>query len=250
MLNNHLIVTTLLFVLGLFTGFIGTNTGGSAFLTVPIMIWLGISPQSAIASARVASVGTMVAGLREFHRQGKIDYKLALPAAILGLMGSVAGAAILIKIDANILHKLIGGLTLIMVALSLTKKPKPHGQAISSVRAAAGYGLFIFIGMVGGFFGGQAKLATYVFILIFNKTVSESVGTRKISGLVISLGSLAVYGVSQIINWRFGLSLVAGTLIGSTLGARYALKMGDEWMEKLLNIVVVMLALRLILIPT
>ena len=248
-MHSQLITTLFLFALGLLTGFIGTNTGGSAFLTVPIMIWLGIAPQSAIASARVASVGTMVAGAREFHRQGKVDYKLAVPAALLGLIGSVCGAAVLLKIDAATLHKVIGILTLLMVILSLTKKPKPFHAPVSKGRAAFGYGLFTIIGMVGGFFGGQAKLATYVFILIFNKTVSESVGTRKISGLVISLGSLAVYGFSQIINWQFGLSLVIGTLIGSSAGARYALKKGDEWMERLLNVVVVLLALRLLLLP-
>lgn len=248
-MHGQFVTTLFLFALGILTGFIGTNTGGSAFLTVPLMIWLGIAPQSAIASARVASVGTMVAGLRQFHRQGKVDYKLAAPAAILGLIGSVCGAAILLKVNASILHKIIGALTLAMVILSLVKRPKPSRQPISKWRAALGYGLFTVIGMVGGFFGGQAKLATYVFILVFNKSVSESVGTRKISGLVISLGSLAVYGFSEIIDWRFGLSLVAGTLIGSSAGARYALKKGDEWMEKLLNVIVVALALRLLLLP-
>ncbi|RKP46049.1 sulfite exporter TauE/SafE family protein [Trinickia fusca] len=248
-MHSQLTTTLFLFALGLLTGFIGTNTGGSAFLTVPVMIWLGITPQSAIASARVASVGTMVAGVREFHRQGKVDYKLAAPAALLGLVGSVCGATVLLKIDAITLHRVIGTLTLLMVILSFAKKPKPFQEPVSKWRAAFGYSLFAIIGMVGGFFGGQAKLATYVFILIFNKTVSESVGTRKISGLVISLGSLGVYGFSQIINWQFGLSLVIGTLIGSSVGARYALKKGDEWMERLLNVVVVLLALRLLLLP-
>jgi len=248
-MHAELLTTAFLFALGIFTGFIGTNTGGSAFLTVPIMMWLGITPQAAIASARVASVGTMVAGLREFHRQGKIDFKLAAPAAIFGLAGSILGATVLLKIDAATLHKFIGMLTLLMVISSFFKKPKSLNKPLSKIRMALGYGFFVVIGMVGGFFGGQAKLATYVFILVFNKSVSESVGTRKISGLVISLGSLAVYGFHQIINWRFGFSLVAGTLIGSTVGARYALMKGDEWMEKLLNIVVILLALRLLFLP-
>ena len=248
-MHGQFVTSLSLFALGILTGFVGTNTGGSAFLTVPIMIWLGIAPQSAIASARIASVGTMVAGLRQFHRQGKVDYKLAAPAAILGLLGSLGGAARLLRVDASILHKAIGALTLMMVILSVVKRPLPSGASISKWRAAFGYGLFTIIGMVGGFFGGQAKLATYVFILVFNKSVSESVGTRKISGLVISLGSLAVYGFSDIIDWRSALSLVAGTIIGSSAGARYALKKGDEWMEKLLNVIVIALALRLLLLP-
>ncbi|MCC8398777.1 MAG: TSUP family transporter, partial [Rickettsia endosymbiont of Labidopullus appendiculatus] len=74
---SHDSIVFLLFILGLITGFIGTNTGGSVLVTVPIMIWLGISPQSAIASARVASIGTMVAGLRQFYKNGKVDFYLA-----------------------------------------------------------------------------------------------------------------------------------------------------------------------------
>ena len=86
-------------MLGVITGFIGTNTGGSVFLTVPVMIWLGIPPQSSIATARLASVGTMFAGLRHFHNSGKVDYRLAAPAAALGLAGALIGASLLVQID-------------------------------------------------------------------------------------------------------------------------------------------------------
>ncbi|WP_256534834.1 TSUP family transporter [Pseudomonas sp. 35 E 8] len=74
-----------LVLLGVITGFIGTNTGGSVFLTVPVMIWLGIPPQSSIATARLASVGTMFAGLRHFHNSGKVDYRLAAPRGGTGV---------------------------------------------------------------------------------------------------------------------------------------------------------------------
>ncbi len=87
--------------LGIITGFVGTNTGGSVFLTVPVMIWLGIAPQSSIATARLASVGTMVAGLRHFHQQGKVDYALAIPAAVLGLAGALGGASLLLPSASN-----------------------------------------------------------------------------------------------------------------------------------------------------
>lgn len=235
-----------LVLLGIITGFVGTNTGGSVFLTVPVMIWLGIPAQSSIATARLASVGTMVAGLRHFHTQGKVDYALAVPAAALGLAGALGGASLLLQIDPALLHKVIGALTLLLVALSLIRKPSGSETPPSAIRRLFGYILFIPVGMIGGLFGGQAKLSTYLFIIFFRKTISESVGTRKVGGLILSAGSLIIFGVNGIINWPYGGCLVIGTLLGADAGAKFALKKGDQWMESVFNTIVIALALRML----
>lgn len=224
MIYNEWMTGVGLVILGVITGFVGTNTGGSVFLTVPVMIWLGIPPQSSIATARLASVGTMVAGLRHFHNKGKVDYVVAIPAAALGLLGALAGASLLLQIDPALLHRIIGLLTLLLVALSLTKKPNSSNTTPSMARQLFGYILFIPIGMIGGLFGGQAKLSTYLYIIFFKKTISESVGTRKVGGLVLSIGSLIIFGVSGIINWQYGCYLIIGTLLGANAGAKFALK--------------------------
>lgn len=246
MICNEWLTGAGLVILGVITGFVGTNTGGSVFLTVPVMIWLGLSPQSSVATARLASVGTMIAGLRQFHNKGKVDYGLAVPAAVLGLVGALTGASWLLQVEAALLHKVIGLLTLLLVALSLIKKPRMPDTTPSRLRRFLGYILFIPIGMIGGLFGGQAKLSTYLYILFFGKTISESVGTRKVGGVVLSIGSLMIFGISGIVNWRYGGCLIAGTLFGATAGSKYALKKGDEWMESVFNIVVVGLALKML----
>ncbi|WP_460950683.1 sulfite exporter TauE/SafE family protein [Pseudomonas marginalis] len=235
-----------LVLLGVITGFIGTNTGGSVFLTVPVMIWLGIPPQSSIATARLASVGTMFAGLRHFHNSGKVDYRLAAPAAALGLAGALIGASLLVQIDPALLHKIIGGLTLLLVALSLIRKLHSPKATPSSLRRFCGYVLFVPVGMIGGLFGGQAKLSTYLYIIFFKKTISESIGTRKVGGLILSVGSLIIFGISGIINWQYGCCLIIGTLVGANAGAKFALQKGDKWMESAFNVVVVALALKML----
>lgn len=235
-----------LVMLGVITGFIGTHTGGSVFLTVPVMIWLGIPPQSSIATARLASVGTMFAGLRHFHNSGKVDYRLAAPAAALGLAGALIGASLLVHIDPTLLHKIIGGLTLLLVALSLIRKPHSPNATPSSLRRFCGYVLFVPVGMIGGLFGGQAKLSTYLYIIFFKKTISESIGTRKVGGLILSVGSLIIFGISGIINWQYGCCLIIGTLVGANAGAKFALQKGDKWMESAFNVVAVALALKML----
>lgn len=100
--------------------------------------------------------------------------------------------------------------------------------------------------MIGGLFGGQAKLSTYLFIIFFRKTISESVGTRKVGGLILSAGSLIIFSVNGIINWPYGACLVIGTLLGADAGAKFALKKGDQWMESVFNTIVIALALRML----
>lgn len=242
-----------LFALGLVTGFIGTNTGGSALITIPVMVLLGISPQSAIASARVASLGTMLAGLRQFHQKGKVDYLLAFPAAILGSVGAIAGAVLMVSVSEHILQQGIGILTLVLCSFSLLFRRRVKADLDKKpllLEKVAGYLLFLLAGMLGGFFGGQAIIATYIFTLFFHKTMSESIGTRKVSGLAISVAAIFIYGWHGSIHWLFALSLISGTLIGSTFGSRYGLKKGDKWMESLFTVVVVLLALTLIITQT
>ncbi|AZF15284.1 hypothetical protein C4J92_1790 [Pseudomonas sp. R3-18-08] len=182
MMSHEWLTGVGLVFLGIITGFVGTNTGGSVFLTVPVMIWLGIPPQSSIATARLASVGTMVAGLRHFHNQGKVDYALAFPAAALGLVGALGGTSVLLQIDPALLHKVIGGLTLLLVALSLIKKPRSGETPPSAIRRLFGYILFIPVGMIGGLFGGQAKLSTYLFIIFLGKPSANRWGPAKSAG--------------------------------------------------------------------
>ncbi|WP_276307136.1 sulfite exporter TauE/SafE family protein [Pseudomonas orientalis] len=80
----------------------------------------------------------------------------------------------------------------------------------------------------------------------FRKTISESIGTRKVGGLALSIGSLILFGLNGIVNWRYGGYLLTGTLLGANAGARFALSKGDEWMEWVFNIVVIGLALKLL----
>lgn len=237
-----------LFLLGLVTGFIGTNTGGSSFITVPTMVYLNIPIHSAIATARIASTGTMVSGLWQFHKSGKIDYRVALPASFFGLLGAICGGYILLNLPESLMKKVIAIIILTFSALSFFKKERNNSSAdISKKKKYLGYISFILIGILGGIFGGQALLATYVYLLIFNKTMSESVGTRKVTGLVISLTSLLIYGVHGLINWKIGSYLIGGTLIGSYIGSSFALRKGDRWMQNLFTVVVIIVCARLFL---
>ncbi|OGT47351.1 MAG: hypothetical protein A3E82_02075, partial [Gammaproteobacteria bacterium RIFCSPHIGHO2_12_FULL_38_11] len=170
-----------LFFLGLVTSFVGTNTGGSSLVTIPAMIAFGLPPQVAIACARVTSIGTLVAGIRAFHAKKKVDYKIALPAAIVSLIGSCIGAVMMAHFSVIHLNRAIGILTLCLLSIPfIFKSKKTQSKPASKYKKFVGYSLFLFTSMIGGFYGGQGLITTYLFVIFFNKTISESAGTRKV----------------------------------------------------------------------
>ena len=236
-----------LFFLGLVTSFIGTNTGGASLITIPAMIALGIPPNAAIATARTTSVGTVFAGLRQYHKKGKVDYGTAWPAAILSVIGAGLGALFMTHVPVSSLNKIIGGLTLTLLILSYALKQVHNPDAPpSSGKKYFGYSLFLFTSMLGGFYGGQGIITTYIFMIFFNKTITESAGTRKINALATAVAAALIYGFHDLINWRALIALACGTILGATLGARYALKKGDAWLDKIFTVVTVLLAIKLL----
>ena len=110
------------------------------------------------------------------------------------------------------------------------------------------YFLFFLVSFWGGFFGGGTGIfATYVLIFGFNQTFLEAAGTRKVPGMVLVCLPLALFALSGLVDWLPGLALMAGTAIGSYLGAGHGMRKGDGWVRGLFMVVAIVSALKLIL---
>jgi uncharacterized membrane protein YfcA len=75
-----------IFFIGLFCSIIGSAGGGSALISIPLLTLLGITPNHAIATAKVGALGTLLSGLYSFARAGKVDKKIGLVCALFGLV--------------------------------------------------------------------------------------------------------------------------------------------------------------------
>jgi len=199
----------IIFLVGLFASFFSTIVGGGALLKTPILIFLGLPAQTAVATDRISSLG-FSSGLYKFMKEGKVNIKLGLS---------------LLK-NQNITVK----------SSSSTPKERVFGH-IS----------IFFLGMYNAFFGGgAATFYSYVLILVFGQTFLESAGTRKILTLASAFIASIVYIISGIVNYAFFVTLFTATIIGSYLGSAYAIKKGEKWVRSLFIIIVLLMAVRLL----
>jgi len=88
---NAMVIIVLGFVVGVLSGMFGV---GGGFLTTPLLIFYGIPPTVAVASAATQITGASVSGVMVHMRRGGLDLKMGSVMIVGGLFGSMVGAAI------------------------------------------------------------------------------------------------------------------------------------------------------------
>src|SRR5207253_6885791 len=75
-------------LVGLLTGMVGV---GGGFLTTPILIFYGIPPPVAVASATTQIAGTSISGVLAHRRRRGVDVQMGAVIIAGGILGSILG---------------------------------------------------------------------------------------------------------------------------------------------------------------
>jgi len=237
-------------IMGFIAGFYGTIVGGASLLTIPGLIFLGLSAKTSVATNRLGMLGASSTGLYKYGKEGKVNFKLGLTLAAFGLIGSLIGANILLQMEEIILKKIIGVAILLVLFILIFKRGmgvKKSDVKPSPIKKLLGHLSVFLVGIYQGFMGGGgATINSYILIFIFGQTFLESAGTRKIISVIVSITAMMVFVFAGIINYLFGITLLISAGIGSYLGAAYAIKKGEKWVKNLFIIVVAIMAIKLL----
>src|SRR5262245_33408285 len=88
---NMLVIVGLGGLVGLLTGMVGV---GGGLLTTPILIFYGIPPAVAVASATTQITGTSISGVLAHRRRRGVDVQMGAVIIAGGVIGSVIGGLI------------------------------------------------------------------------------------------------------------------------------------------------------------
>jgi hypothetical protein len=144
------------FSIGAVATFMFVATGGVGLITTPSLIFLGLSPQTAIATDLFAMLGGRLGGLAGFLKTGQLDVKLALRLSVIAALGSIVGAQLLLAIDEQIMRQVLSMVLLLLLGF-LILKPKAGTDTIepSRIKVLFGHTLFFFVGMWDTLIGAQ-----------------------------------------------------------------------------------------------
>src|SRR5438046_10169521 len=95
---NALFIIVLGFLVGVLSGMFGV---GGGFLATPLLIFYGIPPTVAVASATTPITGSSVSGVFAHMRRGGIDLRMGAGLPVGGQTGRLFGALLLRRVQAS-----------------------------------------------------------------------------------------------------------------------------------------------------
>lgn len=230
-----LLTITATMVIGFSAGFVGSMVGGAGLISIPSLIFMGVAPQVAIATVRISGLCTTLVGIFKYKKAKKIDVGLFIKTIVIISIGTFIGSNLLFGIEDEILKRILGIFLIPLLILLLYKKNiglDIQTEYVDRKIGLFGYIILFFIGIWSGLVGaGYSILIMYVFLLIFGKRFLEAIGTLHLIGFVVIMVSFPVFALSGIIDYDYGLILMASGGLGGYVGSSLALRKGDKWVR-------------------
>ena len=240
-----------IFLVGLGSSFIGTLVGGSSLINIPVLILLGLSPHSAIATDRMGITGIGISGLYKFHQKGLVNYRIGLITGIPILVGALIGANLVLRISPSTLKKIIAVITVSVLAILVVQPRLGVAKIPRSLKTKdflIGIFLSLLVGIYGGFYGaGGATFVIYILIFVFGQTFLESAGTMKIGSIAMTTTATLTFAYHGVIHYPLAIAMFMGSFIGSFTGAHYSDRIGEVWLKRLFIGVVLIVVIKLLI---
>ena len=277
---NGLVIVGLGGLMGFLSGMFGV---GGGFLTTPLLIFYGVPPTVAAASAASQVTGASVSGVFAHTRRGGVDYLMGAVMVVGGVLGTFLGAALfrvlqeLGQIDTviNILYVImlgaIGGmmgnesiqsLRAMKGGTPLPARRRRHHPVIANLPWRWRFyrsGLYIsplaplLLGFVTGVLtvllgigGGFILVPAMLYILGMSAAVV--VGTSLFEILFVTMLATMMHALTtKAVDIVLAILLLLGSVSGAQIGAQFAQKARPEYLRLALAAIVLLVALRMAL---
>lgn len=275
---NGLVIVALGSLTGVLSGVFGV---GGGFLTTPLLIFYGVPPTVAAASAASQVTGASVSGVLAHARRGGVDYRMGLVMTAGGILGAGIGSLLFRFLESigqidtviSILYVLmlgtIGGLMgresiQALLADRAGKPPAPRKRRHHPVVASLpgrwrfyGSGLYIsplaplllgtgvgVLTMLMGIGGGFVMVPAMLYILGMSANVV--VGTSLFQILFVTIATTMMHSLTtKAVDIVLAFLLLLGSVSGAQIGAKIAQRAKPEQLRLLLALIVLAVALRL-----
>jgi uncharacterized membrane protein YfcA len=276
---NAIVIVVLGLLVGVLSGMFGV---GGGFLTTPLLIFYGIPPTVAVASATTQITGASVSGVMVHSHRGGLDLKMGIVLVVGGLAGSVVGAALFRILQTTGQIDVVIGLLYVVILLSIgalmlkdslvalgyvgakseaETKPPRHNRWIGSLPLrwrfyssglyispiaplALGFGSGILTVFLG-IGGGFILVPAMIYLLAMPARVV--IGTSLfmvlcVSGATTMVHALTTHAVDIVLA---GLLLVGG-VVGAQYGAILTTRMKPDLLRLALAVIILLVGLRML----
>ncbi|MEB8389285.1 sulfite exporter TauE/SafE family protein [Rhodobacteraceae bacterium KMM 6894] len=223
----------LICIAGFAAGVLNAVAGGGTFLTLPALIWLGIPPVAANATATLTALPGYVASAWAFRHDLRAQGTLALPwVMIASVIGALTGAALLILTSDRTFSGIIPWLMLLATGLfavgpALTRHLRARG--VPAAGPVLCFVVFVVVAIYGGYFnGGLGIMLLAAMGLLGYSNLHAMNGLKNVLSAVLSLTSAVAFVASGLIVWSAAVPMALSAALGGYIGARLSKKVPNQ----------------------
>lgn len=253
-MDMNLISVLVLISTGILAGIINTLAGGGSNLTIPALMVMGIPADIANATNRIGVFLQSVVAVAGFKKADKLDSSDIVPVLLPSLIGGIIGSAFASYLPATYLKPLLLGTMVTMTFIMLIKPSivaPDEGTIPHKIRNKPSAYITLFIaGLYGGFV--QAGVGFILIAAIAGTLRYDLVRTNALK-MLCTIGftflSLIIFILSDLILWLPGLVLGVGSMVGSHVAVKFALKAKASTLKWFLFIMTICGSLAAFLMP-
>src|SRR5688572_19470840 len=137
---DHVWLHLLLLASGIVGGALNVVAGGGSFLTLPVLILMGLPAGVANGTNRVGVLVQNAGAVWTFRRSGVWDPAWALQAAIPSILGAIAGTLVATWMHDDLFRRILSWLMIVMSLWTLWDPIGRRRTAIGGHRVHLGWG--------------------------------------------------------------------------------------------------------------
>ncbi|MBN0988150.1 sulfite exporter TauE/SafE family protein [Amphritea pacifica] len=225
--------------------------GGAGLLQLPVLLFLGLSFSTALATHKIASVALGIGATLRHLREKSLNRRFCLFILASGLPGVITGGILVLQLPESLTILSLGLLTtglglysIFKTQLGMTHQPRNRdfsGMLLGGLvlcligilngSLTSGTGLFVTLWLVRWFGLDYKTAVAYVLILV---------------GLFWNGSGAITVALQQPPHWEWLPALIIGAIIGAYTGTHIALVRGNGLVKRVFEALTIIVGIKLI----
>lgn len=227
----------LLCIVSFSAGFVDAIVGGGGLIQLPCSLLLlpQIPVATVIGTLKIPAFSGTSFAAYQYVRKQKPNWPLLILMMAIALVAAFIGSFLLTIISNSFMKPLLFVILAIVAVYTYFKKD--FGQQVSkehSVNRQYIYAVCISltIGIYDGFIGpGTGSFLVLAFVSLMGYDFLQSSSKAKMVNLSTNFGSIVLFILKGKIIWAIALPMAVSNAIGGMLGAKFAIKKGNEFIR-------------------
>ncbi len=236
-----------LFGVGFIAAVINVVAAGGSFLTLPLLIFLGLPASVANGTNRVGVLAQNISAVLGFHSHQVLPLRWAISVSIPAMAGAALGVWGALNVPDLAFRRI---LSIVMLAVTLFTllhrgvRAEVRGEPQSAWHWTMLAGFFL-TGLYGGFIQAGVGFLAIAVTTLAGLDLVRGNAVKVFAVMLLTLLSLAVFAGTGHVDWPAGIALALGNLLGGVVGVRLAVLKGQKWLEHVVTVTIVVFAVLL-----